>query len=403
MKRLITVLFSLVFAFVSISALMFTNTNYNVSAAKVYETPYYYNQMSENGKKAYKELKKSILNCEKRVKLRIGITESDFQQLAEIFILHDPMTFNLKDMTAENATRSSITFNLSYRYTKESYNKIVKQYEAATQKILNKLDDDMSTYSKIKIIHDSIANSAEYDLDSKLNDTVYGTLVKKKAKCDGYAKTFAYVCGQAGIRVITVIGNDVYTQDDSMHMWNKVYYNKNWYNVDVTWDDPVSNMKNNRKYDFFMVGDEDFSRTHTEYSITFDIPKATDTSKSYFKMYKKYANDLSSAKTIIKSETEKAASNGKTYVVIQCASDKVYKQVQKYILNVDSVSSMLSTVKKNKNKNLISDMYSYAFNDHFKTIKIYIFYKGTDLDDYFTDIDEVDEKTINTLDNYGID
>ena len=400
MKKITSVFFSLVFALVSFTTALSANDSFSVSAAKVYETPYYYNQLSDEAQEVYNTLKEAVLECKKTVKIKCNIEQDDFEQIAELLILHDPMTFNLKDMEAKSATRTSITFNLKYRYSKESYEKMVASYEKAVDKILAKLDDDMSTYSKIKTIHDSIANIAVYDMDYKLSDTMYGTIVKKKGKCDGYAKTFSYICGQAGIRTVTVIGDDIYSTDDTLHMWNKVYYNKNWYNVDVTWDDPVGNMKNNRRYDFFMVSDKTLRKTHTEDNLSFTVPAAKDSSKTYFKVYKKYAEDTASAKEIIQSELEKAAKKGMKYITLQCATDSSYKNVCKYVNDVEKLCAALEKAGK-KNKNLVTDLYSYGNNDEYRTIKIYIFYKGTDLDDYY--IGKVDKDMAEALDYYGID
>ncbi|MBP1549298.1 MAG: hypothetical protein J6A05_04775 [Oscillospiraceae bacterium] len=402
MKKITSLFLSFVFAFFTFSVIVATNDSCDVSAAKIYETPYYYNQLSDSAQNAYDDLKEAVLNCEKKVKIAYSITNDDFNKIAELLILHDPMTFNLKDIEATSVTGRSITFKLSYRYTYESYKKMVASYEKKVNKILDRLDDDMTTYSKIKIIHDSIINTAVYDIDYNLSDTVYGTLSKGRGKCDGYAKTFAYVCGKAGIRAVTVIGTDVYTSDDSMHMWNKVYYNKKWYNVDVTWDDPVSNMKDNRKYEFFMLSDKDMRKTHTEDNLSFSVPAAKDSSRTYFKVYKKYAESLSDAKSIIKSELQKAVKSKKTHITIQCSSDEVYDSVCKYVLNTEKISSVLKNVNKNYNSDLIYDIYSYGFNDIHRTVKVYIFYDETDLTDYFTSAEEASDEIVNTLASYGI-
>lgn len=402
MKKVTSLLLSFVFAFFTFAVILSISDSYDVSAAVAYETPYYYNQLSDNAQKAYDELKEAVLNGEKKVKIKYSINSDDFSKIAELLILHDPMTFNLKDIEATSVSNRSITFKLSYRYTYESYKKMVASYEKKVDKILARLDDDMTTYSKIKIIHDSIINTAEYDIDYNLSDTMYGTLSKGRGKCDGYAKTFAYVCAKAGIRAVTVIGTDVYTTDDSMHMWNKVYYNKKWYNVDVTWDDPVSNMKDNRKYEFFMLSDKDMRKTHTEDNLSLSVPAAKDSSRTYFKVYKKYAETLSDAKNIIKSELQKAVKSEKTHITIQCSTDEVYDSVCEYVLNTEKVCSMLKSVQRNYNSNLIYDIYSYGFNDVHRTVKVYIFYKGTDLTDYFTSADEASDEIVDTLASYGI-
>ena len=379
------------------------NETYNVSADNVYELPYYYYQLSDDAQKSYDELKEAVLNHQRTAKIKYSINQDDFEQIAQLLILHDPMTFNLKSIEAQNVTRNSVTFKINYRYNHESYEKMVEKYEEKVDEILALLDDDMTTYSKIKIIHDAIINRATYDVDYQLSDTIYGTLVKKQGKCDGYAKTFAYICGQAGIRAVTVIGTDSYTTDGSMHMWNKVYYNKKWYNVDVTWDDPVSNMKSNRKYEFFMVSDEEFGETHTEDNLSFDVPSANDSSKTYFKVYKKYAENLSDAKNIIKTELEKAAKSEKTSITLQCATEEVYDSVCEYVIDAKKICSILNDVNKKYSSNLVPKIYSYGVDEIHNTIKIYIFYKDTDLNDYFTDTSKVKSSTLNTLASYGIE
>ena len=403
MKKITSVLLSFIFAFISFTASVSSFDEYTVSAAKVYETPYYYYQMSDNAQKAYDELNEAVLNHKKKVTIKYSINNDDFNEIAELLILHDPMTFNLKNIEATSVKSRSISFKLSYRYTDESYQNMVASYEKKVDKILARLDDDMTTYSKIKIIHDSIANTALYDVDYKLSDTMYGTLVKGRGKCDGYAKTFAYICGKAGIRTVTVIGKDVYSTDDSMHMWNKVYYNKQWYNVDVTWDDPVSNMSDNRKYEFFMVSDNEIGKTHTEDNLSFKVPAAKDSSKSYFKVYKKYAKSLSDAKNIIKDEVQKAAKKEKIHITLQCATDEVYSSVCDYVLNIDKIYSVLKNIEKNYNSDLLSEVYSYGFNDIHKTVKIYLFYEDTGLSDYFLNPDEESTQIVRTLAEYGID
>ncbi len=403
MKKFTSFLLSMVFAFITFTVSVSVNDSYKVSAAEEYQTPYYYYQLSDNGKKAYDDLKEAVLNGEKKVKINYSITNDDFNEVAELLILHDPMTFNLKNIEATSVRSRSATFKLSYRYTFDSYKKMVESYDKKVDKILAKLDDDMTTYSKIKIIHDSIINSAAYDVDYKLSDTVYGTLVKGKGKCDGYAKSFAYVCGKAGIRAVTVIGTDIYSTDGSMHMWNKVYYNKKWYNIDVTWDDPVSNMKDNRKYDFFMVSDNDFEVTHTEDNLSFKVPSANDSSRTYFKVYNKYAQSLSDAKNIISSELQKAVKSQKTYVTLQCDTDEVYDSVCSYVLNTNKICGVLDNVRKKYNKNLLSEVYSYSFNDTHRIIKIYVFYDGTELTDYFNSAEEASGQVADTLALYGIE
>jgi len=396
-------IFSILICFSVMLTVSAVSVNQNAEAAKVYDTPYYYEQLTQNAQKTYTVLKKAVINCERSVKIKYDINENDFEQIAELLIFHDPMTFNLKNIEAEQASRNTIIFKLSYRYDKDTFDDMAKAYRKEAKKILNKLTDDMSRYKKIRTIHDSIINSAVYDINSETSDNIYGTLVENKGKCDGYAKSFSYICGQAGIRTVTVIGDDKSYSNDTMHMWNKVYYNKNWYNVDVTWDDPVSNIKDNLKYDFFMVSDDAIKNTHSEDNFSFVVPAAEDDSKDYFKVNKKYAESFDEGKTILKNGIISAVKKNKYSVSFECADKKIFDKMKSYILDIEKITDVLKSVRKKTGGNIITDIYSYKFNENQYIICVYFFYNDTDLDDYFTSTEELNAESLDALAEYGID
>lgn len=364
---------------------------------------YYYDQMDGEAQKIFLKIRQAVINCDKKVtfgKEIEKISDEELQKVVELLIFHDPMSFNLSDLADDPKDPYALVFK--YKYKKETYEKMVASYEKKVDKILEKLTDDMSTYKKIKTIHDSIINTATYDLESPYNGSIYGTLVKKQARCVGYAHTFAYICSKAGIKTVTVIGYDYPVQnDDEMHMWNKVYYNKKWYNVDVTWDDPVNNLTKNLTYDYFMISDKRMSRDHVEDNFSFKTPAASDSAKAYYTVNKKYAEDLDSAKSIIKSSITTAAKNNTPVIHLQCSSKSVYKNVQDY-LDGDKMYDVLGSVKKSTNKNLVDTAFNYSMNDGQYTVTILLFYKNTSLDKYFIDPDQVSKDTKDALKKYGI-
>ena len=364
---------------------------------------YYYDQMNGESQKAFLKIRNAVINCDKKVTFGNEIDyidDEELQKVVELLIFHDPMSFNLADMADDPRDPYSLVFK--YNYKKETYDKMVSAYEKKVDTILDKLTDDMSTYKKIKAIHDSIINTATYDLESPYNGTIYGTLVQKKARCVGYAHTFAYICSRAGIQTVTVIGYDYPVQnEDEMHMWNKVYYSKKWYNVDLTWDDPSNNLKNNIIYDYFFVSDDRISLDHVEDNFSFETPEAVNNAYAYYILNKKYAEDIESAKDIIKSGINTAAKNGTAVVRFQCSSRNVYKKVQTY-LDGDKVYDVLESAKKSTNKDLVDTAFNYAMNDGQYTVTILLFYKNTSLDKYYSDPEQVSKDTKTALKKYGI-
>ena len=395
-KKLVSAVLCVMLALTSTTAVFANSDNYMVEAATEYAMPYYYSQLSKKLQKVYSELREAILNCKKSVKLNVSLSDNEIEKIWELITDQDPMTFNVSDASV-SYTSSSATFSIKYKYNKETFDKMVAACEAKADKILAKLTDDMSTYKKIRVIHDEIIKNTVYNKETDTCGNIYGTLVKKKGKCDGYAKSFSYVCAKAGIRTVCVTG-----VAEENHMWSKVYYNKKWYNVDVTWDDPTGYLKNNSTYEYFMISDASIRKSHTEDSSRFTVPKADDDSKNYYKVNKRCAEDLASAKSIIKNGLTSAAKNKVTYYEFQCSSQSVYNQVKNYVNDTEKISSVLKNVKKNTGIKIIPGIYSYSCNDDQYTIKFLIFYEKTSLDKYFTDKNSIDGSMIAALEYYGI-
>jgi hypothetical protein len=112
-----------------------------------------------------------------------------------------------------------------------------------------------SDYQKVKKIHDYIINLASYDTTLQ-KSTTYDILVNKTAVCEGYALAAYRLFTDAGLecRIITGKGNG------EGHAWNIVKVDGEWYNIDLTWDDPITNTgKQVLRYDYFLKNDSDFT------------------------------------------------------------------------------------------------------------------------------------------------
>ena len=401
-KKFVSVFLCIITVFTFTSAAFIRSGGITAEAASSFTLPYYYYQMGDEAQEFYSYIRKAVKECRSKIKLNIEFDDEELLMILELLILHDPMTFNLDDIDVLDETRNSMTLGFTYKYDKETYDKMVKEYDKATNKILSKFTDGMSTYNKIKTIHDEIINNAVYDLDASDNDNIYGALVSNKAKCDGYAKTFSYVCGKAGIRTVTVIGNDLTTDSkDNGHMWNKVYYNKKWYNVDVTWDDPISNMKDSLQYDYFMVSDKALKNTHEEDNLSFEVPKADDDTRGYYVVNKKYAESNQDAEKLIKSGLKTVVQSGEKSFSFKFASKDIMNYVNDYLKDGEKMYRVFKDVINSTSKKP-AGMYYWAFDENLLTVRVYIFYEDTKLEDYFIDPDSVDSDDLEDLAEYGI-
>ncbi len=153
-------------------------------------------------------------------------------------------------------------------FTINKYGKIEltinKQYsESEIVLINNKLDEiinelqinSLSTYDKIKTMHDYIINNTKYDtsinaenqmtVDTNANKAT-GLLLEKKAICSGYSDTIAIFLSKYGI--------DNYKISSPAHIWNLVKTDEGWKHLDATWDDPIStDGRDILLHDFFLI------------------------------------------------------------------------------------------------------------------------------------------------------
>ncbi len=143
----------------------------------------------------------------------------------------------------------------------------------------------MDDFDKARAIHDWLVCNTEYDTAGlasgnipQTSYTTYGLLTTHKAVCDGYAKAFVAMANQAGLSAVRVtgIGYNGSSSGES-HAWNQVRISGVWYNVDVTWDDPImsNNVNNsNLRYTYFLIPDSVMYQDHTPDSAPYTCTAA---------------------------------------------------------------------------------------------------------------------------------
>ena len=173
---------------------------------------------------------------------------------------------------------------ISPTYGSNTSSEINKLAQAVIDSIITK---GMSDFDKAKAIHDHMVVNIDYDYENYLADTIpndsyniIGALKNKYAVCAGYAKTFKLLCELSGLECTYVTGIA-----GGPHAWNQVKIDGKWYNVDVTWDDPVSTGKlfNDHKYNrysYFLISDEIMYKNHKANGTVHTCPSSLNT-KAY--------------------------------------------------------------------------------------------------------------------------
>ncbi|MGI6537817.1 MAG: S-layer homology domain-containing protein [Caldicoprobacterales bacterium] len=114
----------------------------------------------------------------------------------------------------------------------------------------------MSDIEKVEAVHDYVILNVEYDL-SFSRYTAYDALYHGSAVCQGYALLGHRMLNEIGIptRIIASRGMN--------HAWNLVKLDGKWYHLDMTWDDPIPDVKGRVLYHYFLLTDDEIKqRSH---------------------------------------------------------------------------------------------------------------------------------------------
>lgn len=131
----------------------------------------------------------------------------------------------------ESSTTGEVTIKVTKLYNDEE----IKKLEIGVDEIItNEITDDMSIEDKLLKVHDHIINNTRYDIDksSKYSYTAMGPLFNGTAVCSGYADLMSIFLSKFGVKNFKVAS--------TTHVWNAVYVEGKWLNIDLTWDDPIT-------------------------------------------------------------------------------------------------------------------------------------------------------------------
>ncbi len=180
------------------------------------------------------------------------------------------MQVSIGSSTSYNFRQGVYTIKISKIQLTPAVKEIFGDEETATvaQNLLEEKIADFEVigddyYTKLKYMHDYVANAVTYDLTAPYTDTAYGMFVEPYSIiCEGYAEAMVLLCRKEGIPCISVIGN-VKIEENMAHMWNYVMMEDgNWYGIDATWDD-LDEEDNPIKHQYFLNGSENFLPSHT--------------------------------------------------------------------------------------------------------------------------------------------
>ena len=229
-----------------------------VSLLYDYKNKWAYNKLNSKLKKIYELIYNSAEQNTNEISLtQYDLTEDELSKAYWSFDYDNPQFLNLGSGYGYTVQGSRIV-SMGIQYGRSAAPQ--EKFLSAAENILDSARQYSDDYSRIKYIHDTIVNRTEYLVSNNAYASeADGPIIYGSALCEGYSKAFMYFCQALDIPCVCVGG---FARGEG-HMWNKVQLDGKWYNVDCTWDDPVTDTGESViRWDYFLKSDSTFNADH---------------------------------------------------------------------------------------------------------------------------------------------
>lgn len=323
---------------------------------------FYYEKLGDIEKRAYNAILEKIYDMPEQ----IAVPKISGEELDRVFsaLLYDnPDLFFIGRKCAVETRFWQTYFSVDYIIDKSALAEMTAKLEAecaAFEKTLTNPADEWLTELQI---HDRIIEKCEY-LDPKeglIYSSAYGALVDGNAACEGYSKAAKLLLDRAGIENALVSGESDNGEQSGAHMWNVVNIGGNFYHLDCTWDDPVSDDDDGLvMYAYFNLSDKMISETHSNFSYDFgcnsdeeNYYKKTDT---YFQSYSRSSEER--LEKIIAAHVKE----GRSRVQLRFADANAYNAAVEDLINNERIYRVLTDACKIADEPFTGDSIGYYEN-----------------------------------------
>ena len=154
-----------------------------------------------------------------------------------------------------------------YTFDSSTSNEIQGLLDEMSISFCKKIADKLNIYDKVRATYDWIISNAQYDMSQRGGQTIYDSLIIRKAVCKGLSKGFQYLLNK--VNCFSTL-QDGTLNGVSRHVWNIVEIHDRYYNVDVSMGyDCFSYLfeksERSNRYRCFIVSDAKLEKTHKIY------------------------------------------------------------------------------------------------------------------------------------------
>lgn len=248
----------------SASSVIFCNTAYAVQSNDTYIT--YNKELYESNKELCDRLADGMKNFEEQIYIgdfKITSTEKMKYLMKTVLRKHPELFFVDTTQYILGLDEKYIAVICPiYLYDRQTSQSKLDDFNEKCRQYTEKVNDSMSDFEKAVVLHDELVLNCKYfDENGSGLISAYEALVNGNANCQGYAEAYSYLLSLVGVYTEIVESSSMY------HIWSKVKIGNDYYNVDLTWDDPMPDKAGHVSHKYFLLsdtaissGDDDISK-----------------------------------------------------------------------------------------------------------------------------------------------
>ncbi len=295
---------------------------------------FYYQSLTEDQKTVYKEIFQGVRDQQEF----IYVHSPDSDEIGDVFHFllydHPELFWCTGEMQLINYDTYS-TLRPSYTYQGEEWQQKKAEVESAAAACLAGVSMDAPEYDKVRYVYEYIIRTVDYNMEAPDNQNIYSALVNKASVCAGYSRAAQYLLQKLGIECIYAIGT---IPQQGPHAWNIVKCNGQYYQMDVTFGDPVFQQDESSadipadsvNYAYLCCTDDALYKNHTPDPVIV-YPPCTSLDLNYYLLNGRYFDNYDGY-TVLEGMNQSIYAMQPSFSC-QFAGDEVYAQARDDLIN----------------------------------------------------------------------
>ncbi len=336
-------------------------------------TKYHFSLLNNTEKHAYNNILSSVKDFVEKIEIPV-LSEESLNKVYSAILYDNPELFFLRKTCSAETYADVAYFKPQYSMSLSDYTAMIGKCTAVADEIIKKTSECTTDFDKERVVHDEIISLCSYSDkdDNAYKNSIYGVLVYRSASCEGYSKTAKYLFDLLGIESYVITGSSYGPSGETQpHMWNIINLEGNYYHLDLTWDDPVTESSlPTIFYTYFNVTDEVIGKTHFD----FDNANLCLQTEGYF-----FNHTEMSFESFGRSAKEKVAlfaadiiNKGSNGFQICFSSESAFKEAADNLFEKQEIYNLLESIESLSAVDFATDRVSYVLSENYNIIEVII-------------------------------